>query len=341
MSLRRVKLRFLGSLEITFVDREAGIRQIEELAARGTQYPLVVYGPEGCGKTAFLRQAALMLEDMGYSVVYVNPMARVEREVLRFSPSMREIVKDVVDAVLEPYSRIVDIAITIAYEALRRLRKPMLAILMDDIFQAVGVDRAESYVKALLNLIEYPPGDYERIVAVIVSGEGVTRWRVGRHRWAMLRSIWNMEKRGFKELYHVLPGSKPLDVEEVWRLTGGNPDVLRRLYAAGWRVESVVSDLAVSKSLISRLVERWREDLERALEDPDHLWSAGGDVDVLVGELVERNLITYGLPPRLQDYWVDTPPPEKDLELGIGRFVAWQTPLHREAVRRALEELAG
>jgi len=35
-------------------------------------------------------------------------------------------------------------------------------------------------------------------------------------------------------------------------------------------------------------------------------------------------------------FWVDEPPPEKDPELGIGRYVAWQTPLHREAVRRAL-----
>ncbi|MEM1599103.1 MAG: AAA family ATPase, partial [Pyrobaculum sp.] len=36
-------------------------------------------------------------------------------------------------------------------------------------------------------------------------------------------------------------------------------------------------------------------------------------------------------------FWVGELPPEKDLELGIGRRVAWQTPLHREAVRRALE----
>jgi hypothetical protein len=37
--------------------------------------------------------------------------------------------------------------------------------------------------------------------------------------------------------------------------------------------------------------------------------------------------------------WVDQPPPEKDPELGIGRRVAWQSPLHREAVKRALKEL--
>jgi len=37
---------------------------------------------------------------------------------------------------------------------------------------------------------------------------------------------------------------------------------------------------------------------------------------------------------------VDRPaPPERDLELGIGKHVAWHTPLHREAVRRALQEV--
>ena len=35
---------------------------------------------------------------------------------------------------------------------------------------------------------------------------------------------------------------------------------------------------------------------------------------------------------------MDVPPPETDPELVIGRNVAWQTPIHREAVRRALRE---
>ena len=42
---------------------------------------------------------------------------------------------------------------------------------------------------------------------------------------------------------------------------------------------------------------------------------------------------------REPQFWIDEPPPERDPELGIGRHMAWQTPLHREAVRRALEEV--
>ena len=74
--LRRVRLSFAG-LEVEFVDRERALKQIEELAEKGT-YPVhVVYGPEGCGKTALLRQAKAMLEEeFGYYVVYVNPPCR-------------------------------------------------------------------------------------------------------------------------------------------------------------------------------------------------------------------------------------------------------------------------
>jgi hypothetical protein len=42
------------------------------------------------------------------------------------------------------------------------------------------------------------------------------------------------------------------------------------------------------------------------------------------------------IPERDGETWIDEPPPERDLELGIGRYIAWQTPIHREAVKRAM-----
>ena len=147
-----------------------------------------------------------------------------------------------------------------------------------------------------------------------------------------MRVMWNMARRGFSQLYDALPGDKPR-LEEVWLLTGGNPDVLRSLYEESWRFRDMARELATAKGLTRGFVERWRRDLEEAVEDPDHLWYASEE---LARELVEKNLIVYHLPPRDPAHWVDEPPPEKDLELGIGRYVAWQTPLHREAVRVAL-----
>jgi len=55
----------------------------------------------------------------------------------------------------------------------------------------------------------------------------------------------------------------------------------------------------------------------------------------LIKQLVERNLILYNIYEREEIFWVDAPP-KRDPELGIGKNVAWQTPIHREAVRMAL-----
>jgi hypothetical protein len=55
-----------------------------------------------------------------------------------------------------------------------------------------------------------------------------------------------------------------------------------------------------------------------------------------VKELIERNLVVYFLRERSPELWIDQPPLDKDPELGVGRHVAWQTPLRREAVRKAL-----
>ena len=224
----------------------------------------------------------------------------------------------------------------LAKELIGRWGKKKVAVLVDEVFQAVGLDKAGIYVKSLLNLIEYPPRSYEKIVAIAVTSEGVAREEIGRHLWAELRPMWNMPREGLQQLYDKMPGPKP-PFEEAWRWTGGNPRMLGRLYSSGWAVGRVVEDVVREKRLTAGFVVRWRKWLEEAVEDPEALWA--GDVpEELVEELEARNLIVYNMYDRRPSFWVDTPPPERDPELGIGKNDAWQTPIHREAVRRALRE---
>ncbi len=340
--MRRAKLRFAG-IEIEFVDRDRALEQVEELAEKGTHHPIVVYGPEGCGKTALLRQAKEVLEGFGYSVVYVDPMANEVSRVLTFTPSIKDVVEEVLRAFPEPFSRIVDVAITIAGHVMKRLRKPRIALLMDDVFQAIGLDKAERCVKTLLNLIEYPPGEYERIVVLITSSEGVSRRRIGRHRWATLYAMWNMGREGFEELYNAIPDRKP-SFEEVWRWCGGNPDALKRLYEARWDVDKVVEMIVETRDLrdfVKELDRKSRELLIQVVEDPDTIFENLEEEysKSLRDKLIELNLLIK-MPERLEHLWIDEPPPQRDPELGIGRFYAWQTPMHREAVRKTLN-LAG
>jgi len=334
--MKRTKIVF-ANREIEFVDREKALKQIEEYAEKGTHVVHVVYGPEGCGKTALFKQAKAILEDYGYHVVYVSPLAREEREILMYTPSIHEIVEEVFKSFPDPYSRIVDIAIKIASRVMVRFRKPRIAVLMDDIFQAIGLDKTEIYTKILLNLIEYPSGDYEKIVVLVSSSEGVTRARIGRHRWATFRILWNMSRDGFRKLYEVLPEPKP-PFDDVWRITGGNPDILETLYISGWSFDNILTEFIRDRKLRSftaMLNEKERRALEEIIYDPDIILERLREPEVqqLEKKLIELNLV-IDIWERDELGWIDVPPPEKDLELGIGRYYAWQTPLHREAVKR-------
>jgi len=293
--VKRVRLRVVRGVEVEFVDREVALRQLREIAERGTRFPLVVYGPEGCGKTALLRQAVEVFKEWGYSVVYVNPLGEVAERLVA-TDDLRNAVKrtwrEELGGVVNPAApALVDLALAVASRALKRGKK-RVAILADDVFQAVGVHRAEQLVKSVLNIIEYPPAGYDSVVAIVASSEGVTRSRVGRHDWASLRLMWNMSREGFEELYRAMPGPKP-PFNEVWRWTGGNPRYLGRLYEAGWDPAAVARDVAKARGLwdfVKRLGAREVEWLRRAVEDPDALYDSEAP-GALVEGLVEMNLV--------------------------------------------------
>jgi hypothetical protein len=331
-TMKRIRLRLAG-VEVRFANRDKALDQLKELAEKGTYPVYIIYGPEGCGKTAWLKQATPLLREYGYEVAFVNPLAEYPQERLSVTDGIRELIKEIPGPIGSTL-KLIEIAVELLYNAVRRRITKRIALLADDLFQAVGLDRAEQLVKSLLNMIEYPPVDYERIVVIVTSSEGITRERIGRHRWATLKIMWNMSKEGFRELYDQIPGEKP-DFEDIWRLTGGNPGTLAELYKTDWRSDNLVNEIIERKAITPKFISRWRKWLEQAVRDPDILWGPEVPED-LISQLIEKNLTVYLLPQRDQWFWIDMPPPEKDPELGIGRYVAWQTPLHREAVKRAL-----
>jgi len=334
--VKRIAVEIAPGVETEFVDRDRALAQLEEWAERGTRFPVVIFGPEGCGKTAFLRQAASGLRELGYDVFYLHPLDRAFSAEVD-DPDVEALFLDLVRRTLEDgrWGRLAMAVFDLTREILRKLRRE-IAIIADDVFQAIGLDKAAAYVKGLLNMIEHPVYRYENIVVLVATSEGVTREEIGRHFWAELTPMWNMPREGFRQLYERIPGLKP-SFEEAWRWTGGNPRMLGRLYENKWDVEEVVLRLMREKRLTAEFVRQWGRWLEAAVEDPKALW-AGGAPEELIRELETKNLIVYNMYDRRHSFWADQPPPERDPELGIGKNVAWQTPIHREAVRRALKE---
>jgi hypothetical protein len=332
--MKRVRLSLAG-LKVEFCDRERAIRQVEELAERGTGHPLVVFGPEGCGKTSWLRQAVEVLKELGFSVIYFNPM----RKEFLAEVGIKSVEERALEALRQASSThalagFIGYVIDFAVEAIK-LGKERLAIMVDDAFQLVGDREASFFVKGMLEIIEHPPESYERIVAIAATSEGTSRWEIGRHRWATITPMWNMSRRGFEELYEKIPSPRP-SIDEAWRLTGGNPELLVRLYETRWNVDAVVTWLLKMKRL-KGFAKKWEAYLKEVVEDPDNLWEKDFPEE-FKNELIAKNLIVYDMYYRDPLFWIDEPPPEKDVELGIGKDVAWQSPLHREAVRRAMAQ---
>ncbi|MEM4819582.1 MAG: ATP-binding protein, partial [Nanopusillaceae archaeon] len=73
--MKKIRLSF-ANFQIEFADRDLALRRVEEWAERGMTVVHVVYGPEGCGKTAWLRQSAVLLRELGFHVIYVDALHR-------------------------------------------------------------------------------------------------------------------------------------------------------------------------------------------------------------------------------------------------------------------------
>ena len=216
--VRRVELELVSGLRVEFTDRERALGQVEEWAERGTRFPVVIFGPEGCGKSAFLRQVSAMLKELGFDVFYLHPLEREFRAEVAVPDIRREFVRFVERALGE--NALVAWAAFDFVRKLQRARWGRIAVVADDVFQAVGLGAVAGYVKALLNLVEYPASRYERLVVLVAAGEGVSRREVGRHLWAEVAPMWNMSREGFQQLYDKIPSPKP-PLDEAWRLTGG------------------------------------------------------------------------------------------------------------------------
>jgi hypothetical protein len=145
-----------------------------------------------------------------------------------------------------------------------------------------------------------------------------------------------MSRSGFEELYEKIPGQKP-SFEKIWKITGGNPRMLAQLYEFKWDIELVIRNLTEAKKLdifISSLSNDEKKWLSEAIIDPDSLLAK--DRIPLLNKLVELNLVIDAVPERDSRIWIDVFPLERDLELGMGKHVAWQIPLYKESIKKVL-----
>ena len=330
--------------EPVFVDRVGEMERLVEVASRGGYLPLYIYGPEGCGKTRLLKEFIRRLRDGEWLAIYVDALeaGSVERAVEAY-PRILGAVREAVETIAEasaPYpigGFIARYIGRVVEEVGKRLglggRRVVVAV--DDVVGAIGLNRVEHYVKWLYELTQRLREVYRvRSVAVVATtSEGLSLEKILRHSYASVALLWNLPREAFEELLRSLGAPGPREIEEVWRVTGGNPR--RGIEIAvehRWSTNSWLDHL--SRQLRPLYEELRRSGLAKHLadvvEDPDTL----SDKPVeLYRKLLSHNLVIYK--------WIRTLSREevpRDPELGIGRYYAWQIPGYKIAMGRLLEE---
>ncbi|MGC9149460.1 MAG: ATP-binding protein, partial [Sulfolobales archaeon] len=177
--MKRVKLRFAGELEIMFADRDLALKRIREWGERGTRFPQVVFGPEGCGKSSWLRQSIEALKEMNYDIIYINPIEKILATEIEIASIREYLMNRIIEIIKEDkWGLLVNIVIDLVRETIK-LGRGKIAILVDEAFHVIGYEKSALYVKALLGVIEYPPASYEKIIAVVATSEGLSRREIG------------------------------------------------------------------------------------------------------------------------------------------------------------------
>jgi chromosomal replication initiation ATPase DnaA len=145
--VKRIKVEIAPGVETEFVDRDRALVQVVEWAEKSTRWPVVIFGPEGCGKTAFMRQAAAMLRELGYDVFYLHPLDRVFLADVD-DADVKSLFVDLVRKTLEDerWGRLALAVFDLTREILKKRRRK-IAIIADDVFQAIGLDKAAYVIR--------------------------------------------------------------------------------------------------------------------------------------------------------------------------------------------------
>jgi len=313
-----------------FVDRVDELRRLVDEVSRGTPFPLILYGPEGCGKSVLVRELVREMDSRGWLSIYVDPVEEFSTE-RALGPSTR-VVRDVAARVVGGCSSGVGLALArrvlaMATEALGAGSWSGVLIVVDDPFRVMDLRECERYVKSLYEWVSYMVDRFgiDRVSIVLTTALGTAIQRMGVRSYVSVAMLWNMGRDGFEEFVRSLSPPETLSIDRVWEYAGGNPRAAMGIASMDWNPYAWLR--RVYETRIKRAAHLvGREALEALAQDPDSMWVAAAKLEELGLMISLSRSSAIG--------WV----PERNPEMGVGDEWAWQVPAYREAVVRYLAE---
>lgn len=346
-------------MEVRFVDRVWELESLREYSSCFRALVLYLYGPEGCGKTRLLREFVSRFDDFfGKDAIAIYIDAIEERDIMRAIASSQSIsrVLNVFEVGLEvsrdlvqqhvplgqALSRSLSLLIDrVAEKAFKKsLEDKLILVVIDDVARVIGLDRIEWYVKWLYELKWKLNEEYKAraVNFIATTSEGISRRIIAKHSHGRIEIIWNLERRGFEDLFSQLNPPGNILFEDLWRILGGNPRKLIELTQDYmWSINDMIKAYKIKLQEVVRDIYGvgLGEELRRTVDDIKYLDENINRKTRMLTEILEKhNLILY-------KYWIKMKGGEfieVDDEIGLGKYYAWQTPLYREALKKILRE---
>ncbi len=209
-SRREYEINVLG-YRIKFTDREEEVEALTRLVESGSPLVEFVYGPEGCGKSTLLRYVAWLLSGRkDVTTIYVDALEHDTHRAILGVDLPRQELTELARAVAGPLGAALALSLSRIVELTAsklKLTDKILALFVDDPIKALGVDKAEAYVKWLYELIYKIAGEYnvKKVLVLATTSEGMSRKRLARHTYLHITLLWNLPYHGFTSLLKTTP----------------------------------------------------------------------------------------------------------------------------------------
>ncbi len=360
-------------MEPQFVGRARELEDIRDRNRLQRVKPYFIHGPEGCGKSRLFLEAVRRFGDWFDDglAVYVNAEeARDPRKIfyiavgrgVRVAKGAKDLVAGAVRAAMEFLNigggSLAGSAVALAiapildrlYVKLKLMGVDRVLIIVDEPMRYIAdANEISGYAKSLYNIMNFRRGGeplFGKILNIyVLTSEGLSRDVLSRHSYVGQDFLWYLSREEYEELYYKLleiyrppDPSRSVSFDDVWRLYGGSPRRLIELALDhGWDVRAHLEKIYDEKK-IPRIVYNAREEglldnLAAVTEDPDNMYRMSGMLR-LIKILVQENLVIE-LPSGKGIGGIEIP---RNRELGVGRYWAWQVPVYRELIARAVRE---